>query len=298
MNNSNAIIEINKKDILFNYRLLSRIAKKSICAATIKANAYGLGDKKIIEILIEAGCNHFFLATTDEALKIRSYNKKINIYVLNGLENNKLKIFNNHNLIPILNSKEEISKIFENKIKSNLKFGIHIESGLNRLGVTIAELNIEKIKNTNLEILISHLASTSELKNKSNKLQNLEFKKSFSLFKSIKYKSLCSSAGVMNNKNLHHDMIRPGISIYGGYDNPILEKKYKLKSVIILKGKILQIKEINKNEYVGYDQTYRTKKKIKVAIVGIGYADGISRLLSNNGSLYFKKDAYRWSSPY
>ena len=67
----------------------------------------------------------------------------------------------------------------------------------------------------------------------------------------------------------------------------------KIKPVIILKGKILQIKEINKNEFIGYNQTFKTNKKIIVAIVGIGYADGISRLLSNNGYLYFKKEKYR-----
>ena len=79
-------------------------------------------------------------------------------------------------------------------------------------------------------------------------------------------------------------MIRPGISLYGGHYNKKIKKK--IKPVIILKGKVLQIKQIKKNEFVGYNQTYKTKKNIWVAIIGIGYADGLSRILSNKGYIY------------
>ena len=293
MINSNAILEINKKNLLYNYRLLSNIAKKSVNAATIKADAYGLGDLNIFKILYKAGCNHFFLATTEEALKIRRVNKKVNLYILNGLENNNINIFYKKNLIPILNSKEEIKILYESKfIKNKCKFGIHIETGLNRLGISIDDLDTKLFKEINLEIIISHLASPDELKNKYTQRQNLNFIKSFNHFKSINYKSLCSSYATMNNKNLHHDMIRPGITLYGGCDNKNLKKKFKIKPVIVLKGKILQIKKISKNQYIGYNQTYKTNKMLKVAIVGIGYADGISRLLSNNGKFFLKKDSY------
>jgi len=293
MISSNTIVKINKKNLSYNYRLLCHIANKSIGAATIKANAYGLGDIEVFKILYKEGCNHFFLATTEEALTIRKINKKVNLYVLNGLEDNNLNIFNKHDLIPILNSKEEIDILIQSKyFKTKFKFGIHIETGLNRLGICLKDLKNRLIKEVNLEILISHLASPDEFKNKYNHRQNLKFMEAFKFFKSIKYKSLCSSAGIMNNNNLHHNMIRPGISLYGGYNYIGLKKTFKIKPVIFLKGKILQIKKIDKDEYVGYNQTYKTKKIIKVAIVGIGYADGISRLLSNNGKLFFKKDSY------
>ena len=86
-------------------------------------------------------------------------------------------------------------------------------------------------------------------------------------------------------------MIRPGIGLYGGNNNTSL-KKY-LKPVVTLSGKIIQIKNINKNEFVGYNQTYKTKKNIKIAIIGIGYADGIPRILSNKGIVYYKKNKFR-----
>ena len=293
MIDSNAILEIYKKNLIHNYKLLLKFANKSVGAATIKADAYGLGDIEVFKIFHKEGCNHFFLATTEEGIKIRKINKKINLYILNGLEGNNLDIFNKYDLIPILISKDQINVLIKsNYFKTNFKFGIHVETGLNRLGVNSKDLKNKLIKKLNLEILISHLASSDELRNKYNHIQNLNFIKTFKYFKSIKYKSLCSSYGIMNNKNLHHNMIRPGISLYGGCNNTNLSNKFKIKSVIILKGKILQIKKINKNEYIGYNQTFKTKKKIKVAIIGIGYADGISRLLSNRGKLFYKKDSY------
>ena len=294
MINSNAILEINKKNLIYNYKYLSHLANKSICAATIKANAYGLGDKEILKLLLKEGCTNFFLATTEEALNIRKINKNIRLFILNGLENNRLNLFVENNLIPILNSKEEIEEILRNKyyLKKSFKFGIHIETGLNRLGIQLKDINTEIFKISQIEIVISHLASSDELRNKYNKYQNKNFIKGCSYFHKIKYKSLCSSSGIFNNKNLHYDMVRPGISLYGCVDDIKLLKKFKIKPVITLKGKILQIKEINSNEFVGYNQTYKTKKKIKVAIIGMGYADGIPRKLSNNGKLYYKNQSF------
>ena len=86
-------------------------------------------------------------------------------------------------------------------------------------------------------------------------------------------------------------MIRPGIGIYGGHNNTKLKKK--LKPVIKLKGKILQIKQIDRHEYIGYNQSYITNKKTWVAVIGIGYADGVKRLLSNLGYIFFKNKKYK-----
>ena len=99
----NAILEINLKNLAYNYKALSNLANKSICAATIKANAYGIGVIKTFETLYKNNCRHFFVATTEEALEIRVRKSLANVYVLNGLENNKLSIFNNNNIIPIIN---------------------------------------------------------------------------------------------------------------------------------------------------------------------------------------------------
>ena len=134
----------------------------------------------------------------------------------------------------------------------------------------------------NLQIVLSHLASSDEKKNLYNYFQNKKFKSINNLFKNKKIIfSLANSMGTILGKDFHYDLLRPGISLYGGHYNTKL-KKY-IKPVVKLKAKILQIKQILKNEFIGYNQTYKTKKKIWIALIGIGYGDGISRMLSNNG---------------
>ena len=90
----NAILEVSLKNLAYNYNKLSSIANQSVCAATIKADAYGIGVIKTFETLYKNKCRHFFVATTEEALEIRDKKLLANVYVLNGLENNQLSIFN------------------------------------------------------------------------------------------------------------------------------------------------------------------------------------------------------------
>ena len=288
----NAILEVNLKNLAFNYKKLSKIANQSICAATIKADAYGIGVIKTFETLYKNKCRHFFVATTEEALEIRKKKLLANVYVLNGLEGNELSIFNNTNIIPIINDKDEYNFVIK-KIKQykKLKFGIHIDTGLNRLGLDINDLLKINSYHNKIHILLSHLSSADEGKNNYNILQNNKFKSAINLKINAKYNSLSNSMGIILGNNFHHDLVRPGISLYGGHFNT--KMKQIIKPVICLKGKILQIKEISKNEFVGYNQTYKTHKKLKVAILGIGYADGISRVLSNKGNAYFKNKTFK-----
>ena len=291
---SNAILEIKTKNLIKNYRLLANVSNQCITGATIKANAYGIGEKIAFKTLFKNGCRHFFLATLEEAISIRKINTKVNIYVLNGLENNHIDIFKRFKIIPILISLEDLKVFIKSKYyKTKIKIGVHVDTGLNRLGIKIDDLSMKYTKNIDLTILMSHLASADELNNSYNKIQNEKFKSTFKYFKSVKYKSLANTAGIFQNNNLHYDIVRPGIALYGGYNNFELKKLISLNPVIVLKAKVLQIKTINKNAYVGYNQTYKTKKKTKIAIIGIGYADGVSRFLSNKGSVYYKNEIFK-----
>ena len=144
MIDSSAILEINTKNILHNYKVLSRIANNSISGATIKANAYGLGDLKVFNILHSIGCKHFFVATIEEALNLRKKNKNCNVYILNGVDESQIKFTQQKNLIPIINSLDEL-KILNRKFansKHKIKVGIHIDSGINRLGIKSNNLKI------------------------------------------------------------------------------------------------------------------------------------------------------------
>ena len=283
-----SILEVNLNNLIHNYKVFNKITKTEI-AATIKADAYGLGALKVFKKLKINGCKHFFVATVAEGIEIRKKFKSGLIYVLNGIENNKINIYNKNNLIPILNSIDEINIIRGKRVK----FGIHIDTGINRLGIVNTKKINNLILNKNLVIVLSHLASPDETNNSYNIHQNNNFKIIKKSFKNNKIIfSLASSLGVILGKNFHYDLVRPGIALYGGHHNNIKLKKL-IKPVVKLKAKILQIKTILKNEYIGYNQTFKTKKDLKVAIVGLGYGDGYPRNLSNKGYLYRGNEKYK-----
>ena len=290
MINSSAILEINLKNFIYNYKSLSKISSKSLIGATIKANAYGLGDLKILKILYKYGCRNFFLATLEEGLSIRKKFSKGNIFILNGFERNSLEIYLKNKLIPIINSIEEL-KILNKKLYKNINVGLHIDSGINRLGIQPKFLNDSRFNNLKIILLMSHLSSSEEKYNKYNTIQNTVFMKTFKQFNNVKYKSIANSMGIILGKKYHYNLVRPGISLYGGHYNTRMKKI--IKPVIKLKAKVLQIKILNKNEYVGYNQTFKTKKVTAIAVLGIGYGDGISRVLSNKGIVYYKNKKYK-----
>ncbi len=281
------ILKVNTKNLIKNYNFFKNRKKNLIVAPTIKANAYGLGDKKIFNLLVKNNCKYFFVATLDEGIALKNKNKKIKIFVLNGIQNYNHKIFMKYNIVPIINSLDELKRVKNTK----LKIGLHIDTGINRLGITYN--NLPKIIYNNIELILSHLSSADEKYNLYNDLQKNRFKYLSKLNKDKKIiYSLANSSGSTLSKSYLFDMIRPGIGLYGGHNNNKILKK-NLKPVVKLSCKIIQIKSINKNQYIGYNQTYKTNKKIKIAIIGAGYADGIPRILSNKGVVYYKKNKFK-----
>ena len=151
MINSSALLEINTNNFIHNFRSLNKCAKHSITGATIKANAYGLGDKEIYKILYKNGCRHFFVATFEEALKLKKkYQNKSLIFVLNGIEKNNLKKIYKNGIIPIINSIRDLNQYEKQakRIDYKIQVGIHIDSGINRLGIKIDELKKHKFTNS------------------------------------------------------------------------------------------------------------------------------------------------------
>ena len=285
---SNVILEISKKNIIHNYNFFNKLDKNNICAATIKANAYGMGAENIYRLLLNNGCRHFFVATTLEGIHLRKKFSKGFIYILNGVEFNKPNIFKKFNLVPIISNISDYKKVKN----SSIEYGMQINTGINRLGVNFNDYNKISYNDKNLKIIISHLASADENNNKFNKVQLNKFKEIANKCNNKKIIfSIANSFGSVLSRQYLFDMIRPGICLYGGHFNNFFLKK-NIKSIVKLKAKVLQIKLLDKNQYVGYNQTYKTKKKTWVAIIGIGYGDGLNRLLSNNGKVYFKNKKY------
>jgi len=290
MNYSSGQVSINLKSIKNNYLFLKKFCKPAEVSATVKASSYGLGgENKIVEALVKLHCKKFFVANITEALKIREKFKLIDIFVLNGLGTNEEKIFFKNNLIPVLNTYLQFKKwTYYLKKNYHKKIMIHIDTGMNRLGfqkIDIVQLKKNKNKLNLFQdvTFMSHLACADEKVNEFNDEQKCKFDQFKIEFPNCKY-SLAASGGIFLGKEYHYDMVRPGISLYGG--KRTFHKN--IKHAVSLKVPITQINQIKKGESIGYSRTFYTKKTTTTATIPIGYADGLNIRLSNKGFFLFK----------
>ena len=290
--NENGLLKINLGFLGDNYKNLKKTLKKSRIGCVLKSDAYGLGLVEITKKLIKIGCQDFFLTNLDEALKVRKECRKSNIILLNGLINLKKseikKVFQNK-IIATINSPDELKKFNESSKNHSIKpkITLHFDTGINRLGIDEQEITpvIEYCKKFRIKVfcVMSHLASADEKLNNFNNKQNLKFKKVIKHFPNAIH-SIANSHAIMNLKKIEYNLIRTGGCVFG-----TIETK-PFKSVVELHARILQIKLIdNSKKSYGYNQTFQSKQKKKIAIVAFGYADGYPRVLSNISYVYFKK---------
>ncbi len=290
---SNSFLEINIDSIIHNYQLINNKVGNTECAAVLKADAYGMGASVVAKALDKVGCSTFFVATIDEGIELRacfSKNEK-QIAVLSGLLEGSEDIFYSNKLTPVLNDTEQIKKwaIYNQQKKISAPSILHIDTGMNRLGLTINELydiikNPTELKELNVEWIMSHLACGDQPRDIMNEKQLSVFLNAKKEFPNVKA-SLANSAGVFLGQSYHLDMVRPGIALYGSGSGSIPSKP--LKQVIKLYSRILQIRTLSTGASVGYGASYRVSKATRVATVGLGYADGYLRSLSNCSWVFF-----------
>ena len=295
----NTFLDIKIGSVVKNYnKIKNKVSKNCNVAATVKADAYGLGIEPIAKSLIQNKCNVFFVATLTEAIELRNVNKRISIYVLNGLNDDSIKTFHKQNFIPVINNLIQLKKAesFSFKKKNPLKIALHFDTGMSRLGLDKEQTKIllknKKllIKNTYISLVMSHLACADNSKSKNNIRQLKKFKEISKHFPNVKL-SLSNSAGILLGKEYNFDLVRPGISLYGG--NCSLDKSNDYGHVITLKAKIIQKRIINKGESIGYGSSYKAKKRMVIGTIPIGYGDGFNRLFSNEIELYYKNKKVR-----
>ncbi len=290
--NSNGLLKINLKNLEYNYKSIERIVKPSKLAAVLKSNCYGLGVKEITKKLLTLKCNNFFLTSYEESIALFKLSKSSNIILLNGIINlskeNIINIFNKK-IIPVINSFRELKKFYNiaKKLNSNHKITLHFDTGINRLGIDLNEknkiINFCLKNNINVFCVMSHLIAADEKKNKINIIQKKKFEQIISFFPKA-FHTLANSNGILNFKRLNYDMVRSGGCIFGTV------KSRFLKNVVELYARVLQIRIIDEeHNNFGYNATFQSKEKKIIAIIGVGYADGYPRKLSNDSYVYFKK---------
>jgi alanine racemase len=261
-----------------NWRLFKTRAPGAAIAAVVKADAYGLGADVAARALAEAGARVFFTATVNEALAVRrALGDGPQILVLNGADEADAAQFAPARLTPVLKSLAQI-RAWDARGPAAL----HIDTGMNRLGVGPEELAHAAIalKDTSLVLVMSHLACGAKLDHEMNALQRTRFIDAATLFPKAPL-SLAATAGALMGPAYHFDLIRPGVGLYGSggldADNPTLA------AAATIDAPILQVREVEAGEPFGYGATFRAPKKMRTATVALGYADGFLRALGGRG---------------
>jgi alanine racemase len=279
------VLTVDLDALVANWRKLEKSAVPAVCAAVIKADAYGCGVDPVARALAGAGCKTFFVATLDEARAARAATPAAAIYVLDGFFQNCGDAFARIDARPVIGDLNELAEwdVFCRRSGWAGGAAIHIDTGMNRLGLTLAEAQgiIPRINagDHGITLVMSHLACAEALNHPLNAKQLATFREIASLFSGVPA-SLANSSGVYLGPQFQFDMVRPGAALYG--INPTPEADNPMQPAVDLKARIVQIRNVEKGESVGYGGTWTARRPTKLAIVAAGYADGYFRAGSSN----------------
>ena len=283
-----AVLSIDLSAIQKNWRYLNRHAGSAECGAAVKGNAYGLGVEPVGRALRDAGCRSFFVARPKEGEELRQVLPEAAIYVLDGLFPGQAEFYAQHNLLPALISIDEAREwaAFGRVYGRHLPCAIHVDTGINRLGFSMGEYaalldDAEIMDSIHVSLLMSHLACAEEAQHALNARQRDAFAAARAKLPGVPA-SLANSAGIFLGKDYAHDLVRPGIAVYGGNPTPALANP--MHAVALLEGTILQTRDVAAGETVGYSATWKAPRDVRIAVLGAGYKDGVPRALSSGSS--------------
>lgn len=281
------VLEINLNNLLDNYNKLKKIAAPAVAAAVVKDDAYGIGAETVAGLLYgKADCRNFWVAHALEGAKVAAVAPEANIYVLQGIGEDSLPLFEKHKLIPVISSLEMLAFWKKNPV-AGVKPAIQVETGLNRLGFRKKDLeNLTAEELRIFSLVMSHLACADEKDHFMNARQLESFKEIRGRYFPSLPASLSASDGTFLGGEYCCDMVRLGAAVYGINTAPYRENQ--MKNIVTVKAPVLQVTELPQGEFVGYSATYRAATNRRIAIVSIGYGDGIPRSLSNTGKVFFR----------
>ena len=283
--------EINLDNLKFNFKnIREKTSKNAKIMAIIKADGYGHGAVQLAKVLRKEGADRFGVALCDEGIQLRKHGIEENILILGVVPEERLEDIIEYNLTPAVASLDFAKKLNE-KAKDKVKIHIKVDTVMGRIGFSCTKESVEvvkeisKLKNIEIEGIFTHFATADEENEEKTLKQFDKFMKFIDELEKedihIPVKHCANSATIMRYPQMHLDMVRPGIILYGYYPSMYLKgKEIELKPVMTLKSLVTHIKTLCEDSEISYGGTYTAKKGDKVATVGIGYADGLLRMLS------------------
>ncbi len=263
-----------------NYRALQAAGAPAATGAVVKADAYGLGALPVAGRLSREGCRDFFVATCGEGEALRAAVPEARILVFEGAEADTVAALRAADLVPVLNHDAQLERWRTEA--PGCPAALMFDTGMHRLGFAW-DAPPERFRAVPVALLMTHLACADEPEHPLNRVQLERFASVCARFSGVPI-SIGNSAAVLGAPGRMGDLCRPGIGLFGG--NPFADRPNPMGAVVTLEGRILQVRTVAADEAVGYGASFRARDTVTLAVVGVGYADGIPRLLSNRGMVW------------
>jgi alanine racemase len=275
-----ATLTIDLSALSANWRFLASLAAARNPAAktgaVVKADAYGLGIDCVVPTLSAAGCETFFVAHLPEARRVRAATPNAVIYVLNGLPPGSADAYREGSFRPVLGSIVEIDEWMHS---AGAPFALHVDTGMNRLGLDVALLDDPALGGLKPDLVMTHFAASEVPGDPANPRQIETFAAIARRFPQAE-KSLLNSSGHFLESAPAYDLTRPGFALYGG--NPTPDRSNPMKAVISLVAPIVQLREVEDGAKVGYNGAWTARGRRRLATISVGYADGYPRNASSS----------------
>ncbi|HXH65362.1 MAG TPA: alanine racemase [Mariprofundaceae bacterium] len=281
-----AIAHIDLDNLRHNYRLLDERAGKASVMAIVKADAYGHGLDLVAPALFAAGCRHFGVTDATEGARLRALlppGAEAAIYPLSGIfDAEDAKLATENALIPVIAEPAQAGYLQQAGFADRV--WIKVDTGMGRLGSHAPAGLAEACRRHGMRVegILSHLACADEPEHPLNAMQADQFLTMLREFPEGTRGSLLNSAGMQIRPDMAADLVRPGIALYGA--EPIPGWPMGLRPVMRLTGQVMQVREIPEGRSVSYGASFTAPETMPVAVVCLGYADGLPRGLSNRGA--------------
>src|SRR5260370_6275505 len=277
------ILTIDLAAIEANWKMLAGVTVPVECAGVVEANAYGCGLEPVTRTLSQAGCRSFFVADVAEGRRVGALALEAVIDVRNGMMPGSAPACAADYLRAVINSTTELAEWDAFVAIKNWRGGaaLHVDTGMNRLGITVDEAAAVaprmQSENHGFTLLMSHLACAEIPDHPMNDRQIRLFREIRLLYRGVP-SSPANSSGIFLGGSAYCDPVRPGVALYSV--NPTPGKKSPMRPVVDLKGRIIQVRPVNKGETVGYGAAFAPARPSRIAVVAVGYADGFLRSAS------------------
>ena len=272
-------LTIDAAALASNWRALDRLSGSASAAAAVKADAYGLGARRVVPLLWEAGCRTFYVAHWAEASDLIDLVPAESIAVLHGpLTTQDVDFAKASGVRPVINSLPQAA-LWHNA--GGGRCDVMIDTGINRLGLALADLAEPSIAALDIDTLHSHLASADEA-SPQNEIQRARW-----VLACVKVPhrraALANSAGIALGDGYHGQLTRPGLALYGGVPCAMLAPH--IRQVAYPEAQLVQRRLLKAGDTVGYNATFAAPAPMEVGVVSLGYADGYLRCWSNLGTM-------------